>query len=61
VIIFFTYRAIIEVFYLMKLPFSNQFYLNVYVIMDFVNLFVNLIFALAVLWIQTKQKFILLS
>jgi hypothetical protein len=61
VIIFFTYRAIIEVFYLIHMPFSNTFYLNVYVIMDYVNLFVNLIFALAALWIPTRQKFILPS
>ena len=61
VIIFFTYRAIVEAYYLFRLPFSNLFYHNVYLIMDCVNLFVNLIFALAALWIPTRQKFILPS
>jgi hypothetical protein len=61
VIIFFTYRTIVEAYYLFRLPFSNLFYHNVYLIMDCVNLFVNLIFALAALWIPTRQKFILPS
>jgi hypothetical protein len=61
VIIFFTYRAIVEAYYLFKLPFSNLFYHNVYLIMDYVNLFVNLIFGIAALWIPTRQKFILPS
>jgi hypothetical protein len=61
VIIFFTYRAIIEAYYLFRLPFSDLFYQNVYLIMDCVNLFVNLIFALAALWTPTRQKFILPS
>jgi hypothetical protein len=61
VVIFFTYRAIIEAFYWIRLPFSNLFYHNVYLIMDYVNLFVNLIFALAAVWIPTRQKFMLPS
>ena len=60
-IIFFTYRAIVEVFYWIRVPFSNSFYVHVYIIMVYVNLFVNLIFALAALWIPTRQKFILPS
>lgn len=59
VVIFFSYRAIVEVFYGLSLPFSNSFYQKIYIIMVYVNLFVNLIFALAALWIPTKQKFIL--
>jgi hypothetical protein len=51
----------VETFYLFQLDFSNQFYHNIYIIMDSVNLFVNLIFALAVLWIPTRQKYILPS
>jgi hypothetical protein len=61
VAIFFTYRAIIETFYWIRLPFSNRFYYNVYLIMSYVNLLVNLIFALAALWIPTRRKFILPS
>ena len=60
-VIFFSYKAIIEVFYWINLPFSDSFYINVYIIMDYVNLFVNLIFALAALWIPTRQKFMLPS
>jgi hypothetical protein len=61
VVIFFTYRAIIETFYWIRLPFSDLFFHNVYLIMDYVNLFVNLIFGLAALWIPTRQKFMLPS
>ncbi|HVU84068.1 MAG TPA: hypothetical protein VHC50_04460 [Puia sp.] len=59
VVIFFSYRAIVEVFYGLSLPFSNSLYQKIYIIMVYVNHFVNLIFALAALWIPTKQKFIL--
>lgn len=61
IVIFFTYKAIIETFFWMKLPFSDTFYIYVLLIMDYVNLFVNLIFALAALWIPTRRKFILPS
>ncbi len=57
IIIFYTYNATIEVFFLVHLEASNTFYRNVYLIMEFVNLFVNLIYALAALWIPTKQRF----
>ncbi len=60
VVIFFTYRAIYEAFYL-KILFSIPFYHGVNKIMEYVNLFVNLIFALAALWIPTRRKFILPS
>jgi hypothetical protein len=60
-VIYFTYKAMVETFYLFQLDFSNRFYHNIYIIMDCVNLFVNLIFAVAALWIPTRQKFILPS
>jgi hypothetical protein len=60
-VIFFTYKAIIETFFWIQLPFSDTFYIYVLLIMDYVNLFVNLIFALAALWIPTRRKFILPS
>ena len=59
-VIFFTYRAIFEVFYL-NISFSLAFYHRVDLIMEYVNLFVNLIFAIAALWIPRRQKFILPS
>jgi hypothetical protein len=60
-VIFFSYKAIIETFFWIQLPFSDTFYIYILLIMDYVNLFVNLIFALAALWIPTRRKFILPS
>ncbi len=60
-VIYFSYKAIIETFFWIQLPFSDTFYIYVLLIMDYVNLFVNLIFALAALWIPTRRKFILPS
>jgi hypothetical protein len=60
-IIYYTYKATIEVFYLIGLQASNNFYNNLFLIFIFVNLFANLIYAIAALWIPTKQKFILRS
>lgn len=57
IIIFYTYRIMVESFYLMDLPQSTHFLENVFAILIFVNVFVNLLFALAILWIPTKQKF----
>jgi hypothetical protein len=59
IIIFYSYQATIEVFYLLKLEFSDKFYDNIFFILTLVNLFVNLVYALAILWIPKKQKFIL--
>jgi hypothetical protein len=61
VILFFTYRAYVEVFYWKDLQVSQLFYRRIYNIMIFVNLFVNLLFSLAVLWIPTRQRFTLPS
>lgn len=60
-IIFYTYRILVESFYLLELPQSDDFLSNVFTILAFVNLFVNLLFALAVLWIPTRQRFSLPS
>ncbi len=59
VLIFYSYKAIMEVFYLLKIQFSDNFYSNIDFILLLVNLFVNLIYAVAVLWIPKKQKFML--
>jgi hypothetical protein len=60
IIIYFSYKATIEVFFFIRLKASDQFYSNILIILIFVNLFVNLIFAWAVLWIPKKQKSTLL-
>lgn len=57
IIIFYTYRIMVESFYLMNLTQSNRFLENIFSILVFVNVFVNLLFALAILWIPTRQKF----
>ncbi len=57
VIIFHTYEIMINSFYVMKLDQSNDFLSNIFIILVLVNLFVNLLFALATIWIPTRQKF----
>lgn len=59
-IIFFTYQILVETFWWYGLNEKN-FRVEVYKILQFVNLFVNLIFALAVLCMPNKPKFILQS
>lgn len=56
-LIFHTYKIMVESFYVMKLNESNEFLSNIFIILVFVNLFVNLLFALATLWIPTRQRF----
>jgi hypothetical protein len=58
-IIYFSYKAIVEVFYMMYPKLSFDFYNNLFVVLVFVNLFSNLMYALATAWIPTRQKFIL--
>ena len=60
-ILFYTYRIMVESFYVLKLDQSDNFLLNIFGILVFVNLFVNLLFALAILWIPTRQRFSLPS
>ena len=60
IVIYYTYKVTLEVFFLIQLKASNTFYSNIFIILIFVNLFVNLIFSWAVLWIPRKPKFILL-
>jgi len=59
-IIFFTYKALVEIFWVYGLNASKSFRVEVYRIMAWINLFVNLIFAIAVLWIPVKRRFTLL-
>ena len=57
IILFYSYKTFIESFYLFELPLSNQFYANLFLILAFVNLFVNFLYGLAVLCIPTREKF----
>jgi hypothetical protein len=61
ILLFYTNKVLIETFYLFKLPVRHMFYDNLFFIIACVNVFVNLLYALAVLWIPTKEKFTLPS
>jgi hypothetical protein len=60
-IIFFTYKILVETFWVYGLNDSKDFRSNVYTILLYLNLFVNLLFALAMLWIPKKREYIQLS
>ena len=58
VVIYYTYKAIVEVFFLIQLKGSASFYSNIFKILQFANAFMILIFAWAILWIPKRPKFI---
>jgi hypothetical protein len=58
-LISYTYEAILEVFFYIDLKASHAFYHYIILIFLIINLFMNLLLALAALWIPTKQKFTL--
>ena len=60
-IIFFTYKILVEIFWVYGLNGSKEFRNNVYSILRFINLFCNLIYALATLWVPRKQIFLMPS
>ena len=59
--IFYSYKAFLETFYLFRTKATIPLLNNVFLILVFVNIFVTLIYALAALWIPTRQKFTLPS
>ena len=58
-VIYFTYDVIVGLFWLYGLHMSMQFQINVAIILVYINLFANLIYALAVLWMPLKHRFTL--
>jgi hypothetical protein len=60
-IFFFTFKLLVEIFWLYGLDGSEIFRVKLYDILTYINLSVNLIYALAVLWAQPKQQYITLS
>lgn len=56
-ILFYTYRILVECIYAPGFSKNEIFLAHVFTILSLVNLIVNLLFALAVLWIPGKQKF----
>lgn len=59
-IIFFTYKTLIEIFWIYGLNSGLEFRTQVYRIMTYINFSVNLIFAIALLWTPRKREFTLL-
>lgn len=57
-IIFFTYKLMIEIFWINGFDSSPGFLINVYSIHAWINCLANIIYALAVLWMPAKQRFI---
>ena len=61
IVFFYSFKIMVEAFYLFELPLSDAFHFYLYYIPIGMNLFVNLLFALAALWIPTRQRFSLPS
>ena len=58
ILIFSTARILVETFFLLDVAQANtSFLMNVFTILRYVNVFVNLLFALATIWIPTRQRF----
>ena len=58
-LIYFTYKIVVEMFWLYGLKESRSFRINVLVILMFINFLCNLIYALAIVWMRRKQAFTL--
>lgn len=58
-IIYFTYKVLVQAFWMYGLNSNHDFLVRVYYILIFINLFTNLIYALAVLWMPKRLGFIL--
>lgn len=56
-IVYFTFMVLTYAFWIYGLNSSNHFLNSVFRILVYINLFVNLIYALAVLWMPKKQVF----
>jgi hypothetical protein len=62
ILIFYTDRIFVETFFLIDIAQANLHFLsNVFAILEYVNVFVNLLFTLATIWIPTRQRFSLQS
>jgi hypothetical protein len=62
ILIFYTNRILVETFFLLDMAQTNSKFLShVFYILEYVNVFVNLLFALATIWIPTRQRFSLPS
>jgi len=60
-VLYYTYKVLVEAFWLYGLNNSRDFRNNIYLILAYINLVANLIYAVAVLWMPTKHRFSLPS
>jgi hypothetical protein len=60
-VIYFTYAILVEVFWFYGLDKSRAFRISIYEILTYINLFTNLIYVLAIVWIPMKRRYILQS
>ena len=60
-IIYFTYKILIEAFWLWGSGATRNFRIKLYLLSTWINLFVNLIYAIAMLWIPRKPQHITVS
>ncbi|MCW3074977.1 MAG: hypothetical protein JWP69_2046 [Flaviaesturariibacter sp.] len=60
-IFYFTFKVLVEIFWLYGLTASKEFGNRIYEISIYINIFTNLIFALAILWMPRKREFMLQS
>lgn len=58
-IVYFTYAVLVETFWVYGLNKSTDFRIKIYEILSYINLFTNLIFAFATIWIPLKPRYIL--
>ena len=59
-ILFFTCALIVEIFWIYGLNASDSFLLGVYLIKTYINIVINLIYALAIIWMPKKRGYTLL-
>ena len=60
-IVYFTYTILVEVFWFYGLNKSSAFRIRIYELFGYINLFTNLVFAFATLWIPMKRRYIMQS
>jgi hypothetical protein len=60
-ILFFTYSQLTEIFWLLGLNYSREFRVRIYEILSYINLATNLIFALGILWMPQRPRYIMQS
>jgi hypothetical protein len=58
-ILYYSFSALVEVFWMTGLQRSKVFRLHIHALLCYINLLTNLIFALAILWIPLRLRYIL--